>query len=930
MIARLSSTSGQSSALGALNTRSGDDFSVALLDAWAVVCDVLTFYQERIANESYARTSTEHASLLQLARSVSYQLRPGVAADSYLAFTVEDAPGAPGKALIDIGTKVQSLPNPGEKPQMFETVEGIEASSMWNAIRPRKTRSQLLSTDMPVIVFKGASTNLKAGDMLLIIAPNSDDKQPPDKVMRRVRRVAVDTAPQQTTAYLEDVVLRDQPPSGDGAVKEQQQPLSMPPVLASPPSPPGNGAPVRENGGVKVAASSRSAPQTSLTAFGSLNGNAYQPLNNTTADTLVHTQARNPRDLNAFATLQGWSVKDVLANVAVQSQISAVQAVAATTEDVTGVYVLRSEAALFGHNAPDWQSMPDSIRKVYYNKYEAMNPTDSSSLTDFTDWPFIPTVPAIVVPASTTPPTQTESMLDLDRTYPQFLNKSWVAVMRPDNTPIIAQIDSTTETSVVNYTLTGRVTRLKLHTTENASAKSMEDIRQISVYGQSEKLVLDDLPIEEPVQGNTINALGLYDGLAPGRTLMVSGELANLDGVQATEVAILKDISYDADFPSGLTVIKLENPLSNAYKPETVTVYGNIARATQGETVQDEILGDGDSSQTYQSFTLRQAPLTYVHDDTPSGIVSTLKVYVNGIQWQEVPTFVSQGPRDHVFITRTTDDGKTVVQFGDGQTGARLPDGQENVHATYRKGSGSSGQVNAAQLTQLMTRPLGVKSVTNPLAPEGAEDPESNDEARNNASLTVLTLSRIVSVPDYENLARSFVGVAKAQASAISSGNGRSVVVTLAGTDGNEIVADDPLYKKVFYAMQAVSDPSLPLTLLSYRKALFRLDAKIRVEPDFAQSDVLTAVQQTVRTYFSFDLRSLGQSVARKEVTTVIQDVPGVVMAIVGNLYRVGDPPEANAELYAAESMVSQDDIVLPAELLMADTIPFDALEVLP
>ena len=50
-------------ALAGLRTRDDDDFSIALLDAWATVADVLTFYQERIANESYLRTATERRSL---------------------------------------------------------------------------------------------------------------------------------------------------------------------------------------------------------------------------------------------------------------------------------------------------------------------------------------------------------------------------------------------------------------------------------------------------------------------------------------------------------------------------------------------------------------------------------------------------------------------------------------------------------------------------------------------------------------------------------------------------------------------------------------------------------------------------------------------------------------------------------------------------
>src|SRR5439155_17691459 len=107
--------------------------------------------------------------------------------------------------------------------------------------------------------------------------------------------------------------------------------------------------------------------------------------------------------------------------------------------------------------------------------------------------------------------------------------------------------------------------------------------------------------------------------------------------------------------------------------------------------------------------------------------------------------------------------------------------GEDNVHATYRKGIGQQGLVQAGQLNLLMTRPLGVKSVTNPLAPTGADDPETIDDARRNASNIVLTLGRIVSGADYEAFARSYVGVAKAQATTIWNNQVRSVFVTIAG-----------------------------------------------------------------------------------------------------------------------------------------------------
>jgi len=82
--------------------------------------------------------------------------------------------------------------------------------------------------------------------------------------------------------------------------------------------------------------------------------------------------------------------------------------------------------------------------------------------------------------------------------------------------------------------------------------------------------------------------------------------------------------------------------------------------------------------------------------------------------------------------------------------------GQENVRASYRKGIGLGGLVKAEQLKLLMSRPLGLKDVTNPIEATGAADPESADEARRNAPLTVLTLDRIVSLRDYEDFCGPF------------------------------------------------------------------------------------------------------------------------------------------------------------------------------
>src|SRR5690242_20441798 len=97
LLARLS-LSGKTS-LSGLTNRDDDDFTIGLMDAWSVVSDVLTFYQERIANESYLRTATERFSVLEMARMIGYELNPGVAASAFIAFTLDDTPGALGPVL---------------------------------------------------------------------------------------------------------------------------------------------------------------------------------------------------------------------------------------------------------------------------------------------------------------------------------------------------------------------------------------------------------------------------------------------------------------------------------------------------------------------------------------------------------------------------------------------------------------------------------------------------------------------------------------------------------------------------------------------------------------------------------------------------------------------------------------------------------------
>lgn len=112
-------------------TRTSDDYGVALIQMWSYLADILTFYQERAANEAFLRTALSRESVLSLAALLDYEPASGVAATAHLAFTLEEDK----EARIPIGLRIQSVPGQDEKPQKFEMVEALDADARLNQLR---------------------------------------------------------------------------------------------------------------------------------------------------------------------------------------------------------------------------------------------------------------------------------------------------------------------------------------------------------------------------------------------------------------------------------------------------------------------------------------------------------------------------------------------------------------------------------------------------------------------------------------------------------------------------------------------------------------------------------------------------------------------------------------------------------------------------
>ena len=166
----------------------------------------------------------------------------------------------------------------------------------------------------------------------------------------------------------------------------------------------------------------------------------------------------------------------------------------------------------------------------------------------------------------------------------------------------------------------------------------------------------------------------------------------------------------------------------NEVKP-AVTVFGNLVDASQGKQERDAVLGNGDGRQLFQTFPLPKPDLTYfLASDAFPPHAPELDIFVNGRLWSRVDAFFGHGPKEEIYVVREDADGLSHVQFGDGETGARLPSGLGNVSARYRTGNGARGAIKPGATPSASERPAGFDKVSLAGIVSGGADPETGGQ----------------------------------------------------------------------------------------------------------------------------------------------------------------------------------------------------------
>jgi predicted phage baseplate assembly protein len=345
------------------------------------------------------------------------------------------------------------------------------------------------------------------------------------------------------------------------------------------------------------------------------------------------------------------------------------------------------------------------------------------------------------------------------------------------------------------------------------------------------------------------------------------------------------------------TILKFAPAVTRRYALDGLVVYGNVAHATNGETVRNEIVGNGDASQGFQKFVLRKKPVTYALDRKTGIVNSSLTLLVNSVKWDEVPTLYGAAPADPVYTSRIADDTTMTLTFGDGVTGSRLPTGRQNVIAQYRHGIGAEGNVGAQRITNLVDRPKGLRGATNPSRAEGGVNPESLAGARVTAPGTVRTFGRAVSLRDFEDSALFNGIVAKASAAWVWTGERRAIHLTVAAADGG--ILSDEVKDQLRVKLDGVRDVNQRLLIDNYVRVPIVIDAALTVDDRHVRADVLAAARAALLATFAFEARGFGQPVFLSDLFSLLQEVPGVVAVDVNRL----DLKSGNAAFRAAHGV---------------------------
>lgn len=741
------------------------DLAVQMIEWWAYLCDVLTFYNERIANESYLRTAGLPESVNRLILLLGYRPRPGIGATGTLAALATGSGTSP--ITLPPGFQVQSKPGPGQQPQVFElstavtitppiSPPGTDAAQGTASVQTPTTASPAPTGTSGRVVLAGSSSAVKAGDRVLIL-PSP-------------------TAAASATGFAVATVT---------LITPEKDPL-------------GNAITTVTLGNMN----------STIPAQGDIT--QYQ-LWRTSLSVQVWQYPADP----SYVVASGSTASTLQVDLA--TIVRGLQPGDPIVFDGTDP------------SLPQYGSLVSSTEAVWYANPADYTPGPNASVAGVD--PSVPPAPPSGSPAGTPPP---------------------VAIPIPH-------------------------TRITFGWPQDVAPGSLTNLPGYLVrYGW--KVAGDLIAIPSATVGGPDDGGGTGTATAASPSALTLGLPASQSfGVPSGTTVLVQDVNGNgaSGTVDSATSMHIDPPVPMLVPP--LQVLFNLMTVTRGKTVASEVLGSGNSLVAGQDFVLQNAPVTYLTD--PNSISgdnysSTVSVWVNQLRWSEVRSFYGQPPDAQVFMTREDEQGQTHVVFGDGQNGARLPTGVNNVTASYRYGSGAAAPA-AGSLTVVLQPQPGLRSILNPVPVGAGADPDPPARVRQLAPQSVLTFGRAISVDDYQTIAAQAPGVTRARAAvAFDPMAQRPRVTVWVGDDDNAVTAAQ-------LALAVSADPNrLPRVVLAQAMEM-TLSLTIVYDPSHDGPTLQAAVHDALvdpdAGLLGVNVVGIGEVFYDSQVYAACLAVPGVV-----------------------------------------------------
>jgi hypothetical protein len=145
------------------------DLAVQMVEWWAYLADILTFYNERTATQAFLGTADDDEAVRNLVRILGYRPRPGLAAHAILAAILSGR-----EATLPRGLQFETKPPPGKKPQTFE----LDATT--TIALPDMVPAELAADDtlfaLGGVLLRGTGTDVTRDEQLLLISRDTTQK----------------------------------------------------------------------------------------------------------------------------------------------------------------------------------------------------------------------------------------------------------------------------------------------------------------------------------------------------------------------------------------------------------------------------------------------------------------------------------------------------------------------------------------------------------------------------------------------------------------------------------------------------------------------------------------------------------------------------------------------------------------------------------